>query len=103
MRCGNCGSDNPEGTKFCGECGGPIQLRCPQCGFANLPATKFCRDCGSALSSQPKTEQKQRRPTVTRAKRSKAGTPKTLAPPPAIAEAERRQLTVMFCDLVGST
>src|SRR6516164_310173 len=25
------------------------------------------------------------------------------APPAAIAEAERRQLTVMFCDLVGST
>src|ERR1700735_658166 len=25
------------------------------------------------------------------------------SPPPALAQAERRQLTVMFCDLVGST
>src|SRR5262249_39582361 len=37
------------------------------------------------------------------AKRSKAATPKTPGPRPAIAEAERRQLTVMFIDLVGST
>ena len=30
--------------------------------------------------------------------------PQALSPPPAAAgEAERRQLTVMFCDLVGST
>src|SRR5262245_12423371 len=52
MRCPSCGADNPEGTKFCGECGVPIQPRCPQCGFANLPSTKFCRECGTPLTGQ---------------------------------------------------
>jgi len=42
MQCARCGSDNPEGTKFCGECGGSFQVHCPQCAFANLPAPKFC-------------------------------------------------------------
>ena len=30
-------------------------------------------------------------------------TPPAPSPPPTASEAERRQLTIMFCDLVGST
>ena len=34
MNCPSCGSDNPEGARFCGECAHPIAetLLCPSCG-----------------------------------------------------------------------
>lgn len=97
MRCPSCGSDNPEGTKFCGECGVSFQPRCPLCGFANLPSTKFCRQCGASLQEPP---------SGSASRGQSVGQALPVAPRaavPSAAEGERRQLTVMFCDLVGST
>lgn len=53
---------------------------CPECRAAVAPGTKFCAECGHRLVPAAPT------PTPT--------------PTPS---AERRQLSVMFCDLVGST
>jgi hypothetical protein len=58
MQCSNCGQDNPDGMKFCGECGMLLKNRCPQCGFQNPPKFKFCGECGTSLintSSASKT------------------------------------------------
>src|SRR5262249_35191628 len=89
MQCTSCGTENPESAKFCIECAAPLQKRCPSCGAENLPRAKFCSECAIPLARQP------------------ASVPPAAAtiPPlvPARAEAERRQLTVMFCDLVDST
>ena len=52
MQCPSCRQDNPEGMKFCGECGTPFKHRCPQCGFDNLPRFKFCGECGTPLTRQ---------------------------------------------------
>ncbi|MSP12705.1 MAG: adenylate/guanylate cyclase domain-containing protein [Chloroflexi bacterium] len=79
MRCSTCSFDNPHGMKFCTECGAPLKRYCLQCRFENLPNAKFCGECGTSLTGL-------------------APVPLTISP-----EAERRQLTVMFCDLVGST
>jgi class 3 adenylate cyclase/predicted ATPase len=107
MRCASCGAQNPIGTKFCGECGTPVATRCLQCGFENLPLTKFCRECGTALGAEGKLTPAQSRKRkgaktpkrATRSSRQPASAPSR----PESPEAERRQLTVMFCDLVGST
>ena len=107
MRCPSCGFENPEELKFCNECGAAFKRRCTQCGFENAPQAKFCGECGVALSTTGKpTPTKIRRGNgtqpqkrATRAVRQPAAAP----PRPASSEAERRQLTVMFCDLVGST
>src|SRR5262249_30646922 len=77
-----------DGKKFCGDCGTPLPMRCSACGVANPPGKKFCGDCGATLSNRA------------------SAAPAEAAPPlPAIpvSSAERRQLTVLFCDLVGST
>src|SRR5437899_1190573 len=86
MRCSSCASENPEGSKFCIECAAPLCKRCTSCGVENLPQAKFCAQCGKSLTAQagPKATE-------------------SAAPPDAGREGERRQLTVMFCDLVGST
>jgi len=54
-------------------------MRCPSCGEANPDGNKFCGACGTALSPQAAAAR---------------------SPRPA---AERRHLTIMFCDLVDST
>src|SRR6267142_2014896 len=52
MRCLSCGSDNPDGAKFCIECATPLQKRCPSCGAENLPRAKFCGECATPLARQ---------------------------------------------------
>ncbi|MEW5958173.1 MAG: AAA family ATPase [Chloroflexota bacterium] len=88
MQCSNCGFDNPAGMKFCGECGVSLKNLCPHCEFENPPNFKFCGQCGQALTPRPKSEP--------------ASVPAPASGPDR-NEAERRHLTVMFCDLVDST
>jgi class 3 adenylate cyclase/tetratricopeptide (TPR) repeat protein len=86
MRCSNCGSENPADRKFCGECGAPFLLCCPQCGKENVPPFRFCGECGANLDD--------------------AGSIKATPDAPVAVggmAGERRHLTVLFCDLVGST
>src|SRR5215213_4814948 len=61
-------------------------MQCTSCGFENPAGFRFCGNCGSPLAAAPEA----------------AGRvfPQDA---PAAADGERRQLTVMFCDLAGST
>src|SRR5688572_14416184 len=58
--------------------------------YLNPPSAKFCGNCGGRLSTSIT-------PTA-RLTTTREGAPKRPA-----SSAERRQLTVLFCDLVGST
>lgn len=51
MKCNKCGFDNPEGAKFCSECGARLGNVCPNCGQPVLEGAKFCSQCGANLSS----------------------------------------------------
>jgi class 3 adenylate cyclase len=103
MRCQGCGSDNPEGTRFCIECGVPLQHRCPNCGFENLTRAKFCGECGTPLTGTPiaPTSIQTSRQRISEGDEAQQLTMPSAAHP--VPEAERRQLTVLFCDLVDST
>src|SRR5262245_48010580 len=37
MTCPRCQADNPEGTRFCGQCGTALVVVCPACGTHNPP------------------------------------------------------------------
>ncbi|MBI2467200.1 MAG: AAA family ATPase [Candidatus Rokubacteria bacterium] len=93
MRCARCEADNRAGRRFCARCGAPLALACVSCGFENDPGDEFCGGCG-----QPPTPGGASAP-VTRSAEVQAPS----APAPPADEGERRQLSVMFCDLVGST
>ncbi len=99
MRCESCGFEHPEGLKFCTECGTPLKPRCAQCGFENLPRAKFCGKCGQPLTAQPSVAPPAQ--SEQQAALSSPSAPRATAR--SVPEAERRQLTVMFCDVVGST
>jgi class 3 adenylate cyclase/tetratricopeptide (TPR) repeat protein len=85
MRCPSCTTENAAARRFCAECGAPLPSPCPACGFENERTAKFCGGCGKPVGE------------ITTP--AAATTP----PPPRSERAERRQLAVMFCDLVGST
>jgi class 3 adenylate cyclase/tetratricopeptide (TPR) repeat protein len=84
MQCAKCGSDNPAGKRFCGDCGAQLGNACSKCGAENPESKKFCGDCGAPLDSA-------------------AVPPRAEDQPRAGPTGERRHLTVLFCDLVGST
>jgi class 3 adenylate cyclase/tetratricopeptide (TPR) repeat protein len=95
MRCSWCHADNPVGTKFCGQCGASLGSACPSCGAANPPENRFCGQCGVPLD----------RPGLQDSGASERHTPKPFRALPARAAlpGEIKQVTVLFCDIVGST
>lgn len=54
--CKECGHENPEGTKFCQECGNKLGALncCPGCGTVNPAQVKFCQECGTKLQPAAK-------------------------------------------------
>ena len=104
MRCPSCGFENPEGMKFCGECGTALTARCPQCGFENPPRFKFCGDCGAPLSLPAQVLSPAS--VLAASPRPASYTPTYLAEKIVASrsalEGERKQVTVLFADLKGS-
>ncbi len=78
-------AENAATRRFCARCGAPLPMRCANCGFENEPSAEFCGGCGKPIET------------------ASGALPVAASPAPRVDGAERRQLTVMFCDLVGST
>ncbi len=49
-KCPSCGVNVKAGSKFCPECGKPMQALCPKCGKPIKEGSKFCSECGASLS-----------------------------------------------------
>jgi len=81
VRCPACDHENPEAARFCVECAAPLARRCAACGTAAPAGAKFCPECAAPLASLSAA----------------------VLPAPEPAGGERRQLTILFSDLVGST
>jgi TOMM system kinase/cyclase fusion protein len=98
MRCPQCQFENGDTAKFCEECGSRLVRTCPGCGHEVSPRANFCPECGSRLTEASSG--------LSQTDRQREAQTAQIEPLPAergTAEAERRQLTVLFCDLVEST
>ncbi|MBN1656939.1 MAG: AAA family ATPase [Anaerolineae bacterium] len=99
MKCSGCGTENPSGARFCLNCGTALTLRCPSCA-GELPAgARFCMHCGQPqLATTPADD--------AQLARLAAATPDNLVEKLRAADdlaGERRIVTVLFADVVGST
>ncbi len=109
MICPTCDAANPGGAKFCNNCGARLPEPCSACGTTNPAGAKFCNNCGSKLAGEPRTTQ-----IVTPASEPTV----SAVPPPTPSgevkarlestrtrggEGERRIVTILFCDVKGST
>ncbi len=86
MICTNCGIASSSDGRFCGACGHAMRAHCSACDGDHPVGHKFCHQCGASLTREDTSTDRSDH-----------------APVRATAEGERRHLTVMFCDLVGST
>ncbi len=75
--CAQCGFENRETAKFCGDCGQPIRttVACVACGTENPRGQRFCDECGGALD--PPRRSADPRPAATSVEAP--GEPTTLA------------------------
>ena len=111
MQCTQCEFENPEGLKFCGECGAPLKSRCPQCGFDNPPRFKFCGECGTPLTEQSRVRSLASRvpsPPPPRSYTPRHLAERILAEQAAmeargVTDGERKTITALFADMAGST
>src|SRR4051794_18850886 len=106
MDCPSCGHPNPSGARFCGNCAASVEapVQCPGCGASNPRDQKFCNACGGALAAGPD----ETRPSVVAVEPSdpRSYTPEHLAEKIRAGreglEGERKQVTVLFADVMGS-
>ena len=76
MTCSACGAEVHRDARFCAHCGAALEQVCPACQTPVSPDARFCSSCGAVLD--------------------------TAAAPPVPVE-ERKVVTVVYADLVGST
>ena len=96
MRCSNCKADNPDGLKFCNECGAALKRTCAKCGFENSAAAKFCGQCAAKL------EDGLSRSGATTDDNAAAQIDKSSIADQTI-DGERKMVTALFADIKGST
>ena len=106
MKCPKCHTENPETRKFCRECGSKFVAVCPRCESENLPTDKFCGDCGHnlALPSEPTRKELSFDEKIEKIQKYlPAGITEKILSQRDKIEGERKQVTVMFCDMKGFT
>ncbi len=111
MNCPTCEAANPDQAKFCMNCGNALSFTCSNCGEASPPQAKFCSNCGHALAGDPTdpAHLPQEAARTAGAARFKRFMPKELRTKLESARAtgrmqgERRVVTILFCDVEGST
>ncbi len=104
MRCVTCGVELIGGKKFCHACGAAVGVRCRGCGAPQDATFRFCPDCGLKVEVEehegpppPVAD-----PLASVLARRTGAQPTQIMPTPSLIEGERKQVTVLFCDLVGS-
>jgi class 3 adenylate cyclase/tetratricopeptide (TPR) repeat protein/ABC-type transport system involved in cytochrome c biogenesis ATPase subunit len=90
VTCPACGLTNSGDVGGCVQCGATLADLCASCGSRNPPTSNFCGQCGHRL--RPAADD------ATLPAGLREDSDEALS-----TRAERRQISVMFCDLVGST
>lgn len=108
MNCPNCQTVNPDGARFCFNCGAALAQTCANCKTPLPAGAKFCFHCGqpapavpaspplpaTRTTDQPSLQQFVPRELLAKLESARAG---------GAMEGERRIVTMLFCDVKGST
>ena len=97
MICPRCQATCRDGVRFCESCGISLAETCPRCRAAVTPGASFCGTCGVSLAAtQPDR-------FASPGSYTPAHLAKSILTSRSALEGERKQVTVLFCDLANST
>lgn len=88
MRCPTCSTENAAGARFCQNCGRRLERACPNCSRVVSAEARFCQSCGFDLRS---------------AEAAPLPEPERAPQAQEFAAGERKLVTALFADIVGST
>src|SRR5262245_3090654 len=100
VTCPSCRASNDSGRRFCAECGAGLTVPCAACGAANEANVKFCGSCGIAITL-PITPPD--RTCASPASYPPRNLAQSILTAKGALEGERKQVTVLFADLAGSS
>jgi class 3 adenylate cyclase len=98
MRCNQCDRENRDSARFCRACGAALYLSCRACGTELESGSLFCDICGVSVPT-PGSWPSVRGTSV----RTPGHIAEKILLSKAALEGERKQLSVLFADLKGST
>ncbi|MBN4064636.1 AAA family ATPase [Dehalococcoides mccartyi] len=129
MICQKCNTENPDQAKFCMGCGDALQNTCPECATELPSGAKFCFSCGAKIGvaaiaqtddvpsnagpTATSTDTADTKPTAV-AESDALSRLAQYVPPELLSKlesaragssmaGERRVVTMLFCDIQGST
>ena len=104
MKCPECQAENPSTYSFCGQCAAELARICPECSTSNPIQYRFCSECGYGLAVSPEATSEDlsfmEKLETTQQCLPGGLTEKVLAQKAEI-EGQRKQVTVMLCDVEG--
>jgi class 3 adenylate cyclase len=92
VRCPRCSQENPDEARYCLHCGAQLAISCPACGAVQPPGARFCPECGRAVTAGPAP-----------AGYTPAHISEQILAVRSAIEGERKQVSVLFCDIVRSS
>lgn len=106
MNCPSCQHHNPDDAKFCMNCGNPLATSCPNCGQQVPAGSRFCLHCGHSLIDD---QGGRSAPVSSAGAKLQESLPRGLrvkledARRSGGLRGERKMVTALFSDIVGST
>jgi hypothetical protein len=107
MKCQNCHIVNDQEFRFSKNCGSPLKITCPECGAAAAGGEGNCPECGPFLAQDPVSFQSSSQKGI-----DKQGFHLQSTTKPSTRDSfskgntlvgERRIVTILLCDIKGST
>ncbi len=104
MPCHSCGAELLPDKEFCHVCGAAAQPHCDSCGSELAGDFRFCPDCGAPVGAASAPAKENGDDSLRRfARTMPAGMAEKISATGGSIRGERKVVTVLFCDLAGST
>jgi class 3 adenylate cyclase/tetratricopeptide (TPR) repeat protein len=105
MNCPKCESVNPDLARFCLNCGTSLEAEvgfpCQSCGTDLPPTAQFCFSCGTEVGGIADPKRASRLKALQKA--APRGVIEKVQAARTQVEGERKPVTILFADIVGST
>ena len=103
MDCSACGASNPSEARYCGGCGVALVMPCSECGKPVPLSNWFCGNCGAKFERGLSAGFSEQAASLAAPVHLPQHLARRILDTRGLLEGERKQITVLFADIKGST